>query len=171
MRKYAAIKCDSTLVCFYQLYHSFYCFCPTSNFFLPGIWISMNNPQDNELRWPPLTRQRVDGWRVRLNDVNEAACTMGALKVFHSGIVLSIVDFKKGECLSPADILCSFHWCDLRVILFTGRRSTALGLVSRSLCSILYRVSDWTGSLWFRSRSVRLNHPKSRKRAVIEMMS
>jgi hypothetical protein len=87
----------------------------------------MCNPQDSQLSWLPLTRQCVDGRRVRLN---EPSCTMGALKLFHSGIVLSIVDFHKGECLSPADILCSFHWCDSRVILFTGRRSTALGLIS-----------------------------------------
>jgi hypothetical protein len=62
------------------------------------------------------------------------------LKLFHSGIVLSNVDFLKGECLSPADILCSFHWCDPRVILSTGRRSTALGLMSRSPWTD--RVSD-----------------------------
>ena len=63
----------------------------------------------------------------------ESALTIVPCREFHSGIVLAIVPFQRGECLSFPTTLSIFHLCERRVVVdAAGFRSMESGEISNS---------------------------------------
>ena len=109
----------------------------------------------------------VFGWQPRLEGGNSVALgCKGSRNVFHSGIVLLMIDLHNGEYWSLPNSLCIFLWCEVLVSHVGEFNFSSSGDISKCPFNSLSN----THRRWIRCWSAKLRQPRSFSKVVMEMM-